>query len=125
MLGQLHLGLLFALVVSTVANEPVAIKDEECATGHNPQPVIDCDYLVIGAGAMGMAFVDTLLTENKDASVVICDQRGAPGGHWVDSYDFVRLHQVNDPPSDPFLDSHLSRSHTRAFIATSLLRFTV
>ena len=34
---------------------------------------IEADYLVIGAGAMGMAFVDTLLTET-DATVVLVDE---------------------------------------------------
>jgi hypothetical protein len=133
-LGQLHLVHLFfvALVVSTIANDSVAIEGEECAKGgHNPQPAIECDYLVIGAGAMGMAFVDTLLTENKGCSVVICDQRGAPGGHWVDSYDFVRLHQVKYPVKkmihhpDPFLVSFLSLLCTLVSATASLLRFTV
>ena len=52
----------------------------------------DPDYLVIGAGAMGMAFVDVLLTET-DATVVLVDRRSRPGGHWTDAYPFVRLHQ--------------------------------
>jgi cation diffusion facilitator CzcD-associated flavoprotein CzcO len=50
------------------------------------------DYLVIGAGAIGMAFVDTLLTDT-DANVVRVDRRHRPGGHWNDAYPFVRLHQ--------------------------------
>ena len=53
--------------------------------------VLDADYLVVGAGATGMAFVDTLLTES-DASVVMVDRRHAPGGHWLDAYPFVQLH---------------------------------
>ena len=53
---------------------------------------IQADYLVIGTGAMGMAFVDTLLTET-DATVVMVDRHGKPGGHWNDAYPFVRLHQ--------------------------------
>ena len=53
---------------------------------------IETDYLVVGAGASGMAFVDTLITE-RPADVVMVDRRHAPGGHWVDSYPFVRLHQ--------------------------------
>jgi hypothetical protein len=53
---------------------------------------IDTDYLVIGAGATGMAFADTLITES-DADVVLVDRRHRPGGHWVDAYPFVRLHQ--------------------------------
>jgi len=61
----------------------------------NPQPqVLDSvDYLVVGAGAMGLAFVDTLLAEQPHTSVLILDSRSCPGGHWVDSYSFVRLHQ--------------------------------
>jgi hypothetical protein len=55
-------------------------------------PDFETDYLVIGAGAMGMAFTDVLLRET-DASVVIVDKRGRPGGHWNDAYPYVRLHQ--------------------------------
>ena len=57
---------------------------------HTP---IETDYLVIGAGAVGMAFVDSLLTSSPDASVVMVDRRHRPGGHWNDAYPFVRLHQ--------------------------------
>jgi hypothetical protein len=51
------------------------------------------DYLVIGAGAMGMAFVDTLLSDTKEATVVLVDRYARPGGHWTIAYPFVRLHQ--------------------------------
>jgi len=53
---------------------------------------LDTDYLVIGAGAMGMAFTDTVITES-DARVVIVDRAHQPGGHWTTAYPFVRLHQ--------------------------------
>lgn len=53
---------------------------------------ITTDYLVIGAGATAMAFVDTLLDES-DASVLMVDRHAQPGGHWNDAYPFVRLHQ--------------------------------
>ncbi|MBC6466502.1 NAD(P)/FAD-dependent oxidoreductase [Actinomadura alba] len=53
---------------------------------------IDTDYLVIGAGATAMAFVDTLLTES-DATVVLVDRYHQPGGHWTVAYPYVRLHQ--------------------------------
>ena len=52
----------------------------------------EVDYLVVGAGAAGMAFVDTLLTET-DATIGIVDRHHRPGGHWNDAYPFVRLHQ--------------------------------
>jgi len=55
---------------------------------------LEADYLVIGAGAMGMAFVDTLLAESN-ASVFIVDRHHAPGGHWNDAYPFVRLHSAS------------------------------
>jgi len=54
--------------------------------------MLDTDYLVIGAGAMGMAFTDVLLDET-DATVAIVDRANRPGGHWNDAYPFVRLHQ--------------------------------
>jgi glycine/D-amino acid oxidase-like deaminating enzyme len=50
------------------------------------------DYLIIGAGAMGLAFADELLTRT-DATMTIVDKRSAPGGHWNDAYSFVKLHQ--------------------------------
>ncbi|OBH83079.1 hypothetical protein A5681_21625 [Mycobacterium scrofulaceum] len=53
---------------------------------------IEADYLVVGAGAMGMAFLDTLVSET-DARVVLVDRNHQPGGHWTMAYPFVRLHQ--------------------------------
>lgn len=53
---------------------------------------IDVDYLVIGAGAMGMAFTDVILTETG-ATAALVDRRPRPGGHWNDAYPHVRLHQ--------------------------------
>lgn len=53
---------------------------------------IETDYLIAGAGAVGMAFADVLLAES-DADVVIVDSHHKPGGHWNDAYPFVRLHQ--------------------------------
>lgn len=57
-----------------------------------PAKTIETDYLVIGAGAMGMAFTDTLITESG-ARVVMIDRACQPGGHWTTAYPFVRLHQ--------------------------------
>jgi hypothetical protein len=51
------------------------------------------DYLLIGAGAMGLAFADTLLAELPDATITIVDRHAKPGGHWNDAYGFVTLHQ--------------------------------
>ena len=53
---------------------------------------VEADYVIVGAGTMGMAFADVLVQET-DASVIIVDRRGRPGGHWTDAYPFVHLHQ--------------------------------
>lgn len=53
---------------------------------------LKADYLVIGAGAVGMAFTDTLLSES-DATVIMVDRQHKPGGHWNMAYPFVTLHQ--------------------------------
>jgi hypothetical protein len=53
---------------------------------------LETDYLIVGAGASGMAFADAVLART-DAHVVLVDRRHAPGGHWLDAYPFVRLHQ--------------------------------
>jgi hypothetical protein len=52
------------------------------------------DYLVVGAGAMGMAFTDALI-DHGDAHVTLVDRRHAAGGHWQDAYPFVQLHQAS------------------------------
>ena len=56
------------------------------------EPAITADYLIMGAGAAGMAFADSVFTET-DATMVIVDRHDRPGGHWNDAYPFVRLHQ--------------------------------
>ena len=53
---------------------------------------IAADYLVVGAGAMGLAFTDVVIAES-DATVVVVDRNDQPGGHWTTAYPFVRLHQ--------------------------------
>jgi hypothetical protein len=53
---------------------------------------LETDYLVIGSGAAGMAFTDSLISET-DAQVLMVDRQAAPGGHWNDAYSFIRLHQ--------------------------------
>lgn len=57
-----------------------------------PEGSLEIDYLVIGAGATGLAFTDALISES-DATVLMVDRRHSPGGHWNDAYPFVRLHQ--------------------------------
>jgi len=60
--------------------------------------MLECDYLVVGAGASGLAFVDSLLaraqtqTVGRPPSIAIIDERDRPGGHWNDAYRFARLH---------------------------------
>lgn len=53
---------------------------------------IKTDYLIVGAGAAGMAFADELIAR-CDADIVLVDRRVRPGGHWNDGYPFLRLHQ--------------------------------
>jgi hypothetical protein len=55
---------------------------------------LETDYLVVGAGAMGMAFTDALI-DHADVHVTLVDRRHTAGGHWLDAYPFVRLHQAS------------------------------
>ena len=55
---------------------------------------LETDYLVVGAGAMGMAFTDALI-DHADVHVTLVDRRQAAGGHWQDAYPFVQLHQAS------------------------------
>lgn len=54
--------------------------------------VLDTDYLIVGGGASGLAFADTLVAESADVEVTVIDRRGSVGGHWLNAYPFVRLH---------------------------------
>jgi hypothetical protein len=56
--------------------------------------IVEIDYLVIGAGGMGMAFADEILT-HSNATIAIVDKNHRPGGHWNYAYPFVRLHQTS------------------------------
>jgi hypothetical protein len=58
-------------------------------------PTLSVDYLIIGAGAMGLAFADTMLSDSS-ATLAIVDRYGRPGGHWTIAYPYVRLHQPSD-----------------------------
>lgn len=53
---------------------------------------VSADYLVVGAGAMGMAFTDALVS-HADVRVALVDRRHGVSGHWLEAYPFVRLHQ--------------------------------
>lgn len=55
---------------------------------------LDADYLVVGAGAMGMAFTDALI-DHADVRVALVDRQPSVGGHWLSAYPFVRLHQAS------------------------------
>ncbi|MEM9225107.1 MAG: NAD(P)/FAD-dependent oxidoreductase [Pseudomonadota bacterium] len=53
---------------------------------------LETDYLILGSGAMGMAFADVMLSETEH-DMIIVDMHHKPGGHWNDAYSFVTLHQ--------------------------------
>jgi putative NAD(P)-binding protein len=55
------------------------------------QVLVNTDYLVVGAGATGLAFVDALAAA-ADVEVTLVDRQPAPGGHWLHAYPFLRLH---------------------------------
>mmetsp|Transcript_46288 Transcript_46288/g.106864 ORF Transcript_46288/g.106864 Transcript_46288/m.106864 type:complete len:520 (+) Transcript_46288:89-1648(+) len=63
--------------------------------GSFPQDIIQCDYLVIGAGTRGMCFVDGLMLINKTCTVVIVDERESPGGQWHDAPFFFKVGQTS------------------------------
>src|SRR5688572_2514198 len=55
---------------------------------------METDYLVVGAGEMGMAFTDALI-DHADVHVTLVDRRHAARGHWLDAYPFVQLHPAS------------------------------
>ena len=77
------------------------------------------DLCIVGAGIAGLnALVVASEYLGPDGSVVLVDRRERPGGMWVDTYDFVRLHQphamftAGDIPWQLEQDrSHLATKH--------------
>jgi hypothetical protein len=67
----------------------------EGASSRDRPVLVQADYLGVGAGAAGMAFVDSLI-HNADVRVALLDRRHSAGGHWLDAYPFVRLHQASE-----------------------------
>ena len=60
----------------------------------SPEPShLTTDYLIVGAGAFGLGFLEELILNSPNLQAVIVDKRDKPGGHWNDAYSFVRLHQ--------------------------------
>ena len=59
---------------------------------------LTCDYLVIGAGASAMAFVDELIHNSKELTVVMMDKRAKPGGSlWEKMYIALPSVSINEP----------------------------
>ena len=65
------------------------------------RPSLHTDYLVVGAGMVGMAFVDTILTKDAGVTVILVDQNAAAGGHWTTAYSHMRLHQPTRAGPNP------------------------
>jgi hypothetical protein len=61
-------------------------------SSHDAVHTLDADYVIVGAGATGLAFADELLGADPHATMILVDRRARPGGHWNDAYPFVRLH---------------------------------
>lgn len=88
----------------------------------------ETDYLVVGAGAMGLAFADELATAMPEGRITLVDRRAKPGGHWNDAYPFVRLHQpavaygVNSAPLGTGGADLSSRAEILAYFERALER---
>jgi hypothetical protein len=80
-----------AVMAGTVPGVAVDVSSRPCLGGRVTRTVA-ADYLVVGAGAMGMGFTDALI-DHADVRVAIVDRRHDVGGHCLEAYPFVRLHQ--------------------------------
>jgi thioredoxin reductase len=53
-----------------------------------------CDVCIVGAGIAGLnALLVASQYLSRDQKVILVDRRQRTGGMWVDTYDYVRLHQ--------------------------------
>ena len=62
-----------------------AVEDDDDRRDADLRPRLDTDYLILGAGAMGLAFADVILSEHPTSRIVVVDRRDSPGGHWNDN----------------------------------------
>lgn len=89
----------------------------------------ETDYLIVGAGAMGMAFADEVFHALPEARITLVDRRAKPGGHWNDAYPYVTLHQpaafygVNSAPLGAGGGHLSSRSELLAYFERLMDRF--
>src|SRR3954453_3258491 len=63
-----------------------------------------------------MAFTDALI-DHPDVRVAMVDRRHGVGGHWIDAYPFVRLHQASSfygVPSTPLGGGRIQRTGPEA-----------
>ncbi|MEV0708046.1 potassium transporter [Nocardia aurea] len=64
------------------------------ASAETPVQVEHCDLCIVGAGITG---INALFVASRYMSpsqkVILLDRRDRSGGMWVDTYDYVRLHQ--------------------------------
>ena len=42
---------------------------------------MECDYLIVGGGAMGMAFADIILSKTSDKTIIMVDRHSSPGNN--------------------------------------------
>lgn len=62
--------------------------------GAGRDDVADCEVCIVGAGITGLnALVVASAYLSSDDTVMLVDSRPRAGGMWVDTYDYVRLHQ--------------------------------
>ena len=54
---------------------------------------LETDYLVVGCGAMSIAFVDERLKFGSHCEIIMVEKHAKPGGQWNDAYPFVTLHK--------------------------------
>ena len=77
-----------AELVKPSTKNAITVNDFSCSASLSENSTVECleaTHFVVGAGAMGMAFVDTLIHEDPNARVVLVDREVQPGGHWVTS----------------------------------------
>lgn len=83
----------------------------------------DCDAIIIGAGASGLAIARTL--EASGLSVYVLEQATRVGASWWDRYEGLRLNTVRWLSDLPFsrMSAHAGRWPTREEWATYLERY--
>lgn len=64
----------------------------------SPKKRLETEYLILGSGATGIAFVNKILIQGTTDRITLLDKHAQPGGHRNDTNAYASLHPTGPWP---------------------------